>query len=481
MPRSYRSTRLVRRFNFSGTILHWPCVPCVTFEYLIGLLRCELKVTPNTSAKIVHILLRGRKLLAASPVGVVALVALAASGCGQTHRAVAASAPPPPVRPPKVGLDQHIPFRAAWNVSKVSRAGDEVFQARLVPANGSTGGVPGEMQMTGLGFPFVGLHDGHLLTGPGVDHRWDYQQNEYETSFRFTGTRLGLSVFSTGGKWRALVDGVQVGGSAPRSAGGSLAYHVLDLDFSGGSSARARTITFEMSGGVWLAGIETDSASDRISLPARSSSNTPSVYWLGDSYVVGSGAQYPGFDDLVHVASRRAGLSNVTVDALGGTGYVKRNEIVEFPNYLQRARLNLRPGRASPDLIVVGGSINDDVYSVEQVRSAAAALYAYLARALPKAKVVVVPFTDDYPVPSSVEHAIDGVLAAARAAPNVIGVLNLPAQVQAERSSVPVARLSSELASKAVPYHPSPAAHELYGQIIGRFIAAVVRQHHLGG
>lgn len=335
--------------------------------------------------------------------------------------------------------------------------------------------------MTGLGFSYFGSHDRHLLAGPGVDHPWEAQNNEYEVSFRFTGSELGLSVFSTGGVWKVLVDGVAVGGGAPRSAGSSYAYHVLDLDFSGPGGARSRTITFELNGGAWLSSIGTGSASDLISPPARPRSSTPSVYWLGDSYVAGAGAQYPGFNDLAHVASRQAGLANVTVDALGGTGYMKSNPAAKFPNYLARARLNLRTGRATPDLIIVGGSINDDIYSVAQVQSAASALYAYLARALPKAKVLVVPFTDDYPVPSPVQHAIAGVLAAARAAPNVIGVLNLAAQVLAQRPNEPVARLASTLESKAVPYHPSTAAHELYGQIIGRFISKTLRQHPLGG
>lgn len=356
-----------------------------------------------------------------------------------------------------------------------------MFQARLRPSNTAAGGETRYLQMTGLGFPFVGTEGGRSYAGPGVDHRWDFQNNEYEVSFRFTGERLGLSVLSTGGQWRVLVDGAVVGGNAPRSAGSSYAYHVLDLDFYRASGDRSRTITFQLSGGAWLAGIGTGQASDVVSSPAPAPQRDPSVYWLGDSYVVGAGARYPGFNDLVHVASRQAGLTNVTVDALGGTGYLKSNPAAKFPNYLARARLNLRTGRATPDLIVVGGSINDDVYSSEQVRSAAAALYAYLARALPNAKVVAIPFTDAYPVPSPVQHAIDGVLAAARAAPNVIGVLDLPAKVLAQRGNESVARLSTTLASTIVLYHPSPAAHRLYGQIIGRFIAEILRQHQLSG
>jgi hypothetical protein len=389
----------------------------------------------------------------------------------------AASAARPP--DPTVGVDQGAPIRAWWGVTKVSRTGDEVFQARMTPANAAAAGRTTRVQMTGLGFPVVQSHDGHFLAGPAVDQRWDAQNNQYEVSFQFTGKQVGLSVFSTGGKWRALVDGVPVGGNAPRSVGSSYAYHVLDLDFSSVGGAHVRTVTFQLSGGAWLAGIGTDAATARVTPPPSRRSAVPSVYWLGDSYVAGAGAQYPGFNDLVHVAGRQAGLSNVTVDALGGTGYLKSNQPAKFPNYLARAKLNLRAGRATPDLIVVAGSINDDIYSVAQVQAAASALYAYVARALPKAKVIVVPFTDDYPVPAPVLHAIDGVLAAARAAPNVIGVLDLPARVVAQRPNVPAARLTATLASTTVLYHPSPAGHKLYGEIIGRFIARLIRQQRL--
>jgi lysophospholipase L1-like esterase len=438
----------------------------------------------RTYAKIAQILPRGRKLFTASPAGAAVLLAALlvsiGSGCGESQPTVAA--PSAAVAPaPKIGVDRHIPLRAWWNVTTVSRSGDEVFDARLSPSNGAPVDQPRYVQMTGLGFAYVGSQGGHSYTGPGVDHPWDFANNEYQVSFKFTGDRLGLLVLSTGGRWRVLVNGSVVGGSASRSAGSSYAYHVLDVDFSGAGGARSRTITFQLARGAWLAGIGTDEASDSVSLPARSHLDRPSVYWLGDSYVLGSGARDQGFDDFVHVAAERAGASNVTVDALGGTGYRKSNPAAKFPDYLARARLNLRAGRATPDLIVVGGSINDDVYSEEQVRSAAAALFAYLARAVPKAKVAVVPFTYAYPVPPSVQHAIDGVLAAARSAPNVVGVLDLPARVLAQSANQPVARVSARLASTTVQYHPSPAAQQLYGEMIGEFLAEILRQHFANG
>jgi lysophospholipase L1-like esterase len=407
-----------------------------------------------------------------------ALATMASAGCGNAQR-TAAAAPTTQATPVQVGVDMHIPLRAWWKVVDVSRSGDEVYQARLSPANAAAGHQTRYVRMTGLGYPYVGSMGGHPYAGPEVDHQWDSQNNEYGVSFRFSGTRLGLIVLSTGGQWQARVNGAVVGGASPRSAGSSYAYHILDLDFSGAEPARSRTISFQLSGGAWLSGIGTDSASDQISPPPAPRSDTPSVYWLGDSYVAGAGARHPGFDDLVHVASRQSGLTNVTVDALGGTGYRRTNLVAKFPDYLTRAKKNLRAGRATPDLIIVGGSINDGIYSVEQVRAAASAVYRYLARAVPRAKVIVVPFTDNYPVPGPVQHAIEGVTEAARSAPNVIGVLDLPAQVLAQRGSGSVAGLDARVASKTVAYHPSAAAHRLYGEIIGRYIANVVRQRGL--
>jgi lysophospholipase L1-like esterase len=424
-----------------------------------------------------------RRCVATSPVRVLVLVGMtvviASSACGSTD-GIPVAARSSSVAVPKVGVDLDIPLTAWWSVAGVVRSGDEVFTARLNPADRAARYGPRYMQMTGLGWPYVGSEGGHAYAGPEVDHQWELQNNEYEVAFRFTGTRLGLVVLSSGGQWRARVDGVAVGGSAPRSAGSSYAYHVLDLDFSRSGPARSRTITFQLSGGAWLSGIGTGAGSDRVSAPA-SRAATPSVYWLGDSYVAGGGARHPGFDDLVHVASQQAGLRNVTIDALGGTGYLKTNPVAKFPAYLTRAKKNLRPGRARPDLIIVAGSINDGIYSTQQVRSAASRLFAYLARAVPKAKVVVVPFTDGYPIGTPVQHSIDGVLAAARSAPNVLGVLNLPAQVMAQRGNTSVATLGSRLFSTTVKYHPSPAGHKLFGEIIGRFIAKLLVQRRSAG
>ena len=73
-----------------------------------------------------------------------------------------------------------------------------MFQARLRPSNTAAGGETRYLQMTGLGFPFVGTEGGHSYAGPGVDHRWDFQNNEYEVLFRFTGEQARFVSFEHG-------------------------------------------------------------------------------------------------------------------------------------------------------------------------------------------------------------------------------------------------------------------------------------------
>ena len=95
----------------------------------------------------------------------------------------------------------------------------------------------------------------------------------------------------------------------------------------------------------------------------------------------------------------------------------------------------------------------------------------YLRRVVPAAHVVVVTFASAYPVPGPEAAANQGILTAADAAPNVVGVLDLPARVDTLAGAAGAERQSGALESKTVKYHPSEAGHRLYGQIIGTFLA----------
>ena len=382
-------------------------------------------------------------------------------------------------RLPQVAVDRDITLRAWWDLTNVSTTGDEVFQARLSPSNGAPVDHSRYVQMTGLGFAYVGSQGGHSYAGPGVDQPWDLANNTYQVSFKFTGERLGLLVSSPGGRWRVLVDGSVAGGIRP--LGGQLI--CVPRARRGLLRRRWRAVAddhVQLSRGAWLAGIGTDAASDSVSPPATSYENRPSEYWLGDSYVMGSGARDQGFDDFVHVASEQAGVSNVTVDALGGTGYRKSNPAAKFPDYLARARLNLRAGRATP---ISSSSAVDHRRCLQRGAGPfgrRCTVCVSRARGAP-GEGCRRPIHRRVSRSIAVEHAIDGVLAAARAAPNVIGVLNLPEQVLARSGNQPVARLSVSLASTTVEYHPSPAAQKLYGEIIGQFLTKIIRRWRVKG
>ena len=158
---------------------------------------------------------------------------------------------------------------------------------------------------------------------------------------------------------------------------------------------------------VYFSSLQVGDGSRRVSLPPVSHPAPPTTYWVGDSYVAGGGSTYPGFDDLAHLASIASRAADVTVDALGGTGYARSNSAAAFPPYLPRQQLPRRPP-STPPTHRRRRSIDDAVFSGGRVRHAAAALYAYLRHALPEVPVVVVTFASSYPTPRGEAQANAG-------------------------------------------------------------------------
>ena len=398
-------------------------------------------------------------------IAAVMAIYLALSGCGSTHAVQAADRAPAPT----VTVDHQLDEPAQWHSPKVSRSSDGGFTARLSPATSSGSGAasgPIEVSLGGLGWPRTGEGFGQQpYVGPGVLSRWTGDAETYTVSLTTSAKHVTAVVWNVEGRFQVRVGLTAVG--VPRLIGTANHHHDIDVDFA--TSAR-RTITFELAGEVYFSGLKVGGGSTQVSPPSEPDP-PPTTYWLGDSYVAGGGSTYPGFDDLAHLASSRAGLTDVTVDALGGTGYVRTNAAAHFPSYLARARLNLGGARARPQLIVVGGSINDAVFSATRVKRAAATLYAYLKRVLPQAHLVVVTFASGYPTPGAEAAANQGILAAARAAPNVVGVLDVPARIDALAGTAGAERRSGALESRTIAGHPSEAGHQLYGRIIGTFLA----------
>jgi lysophospholipase L1-like esterase len=387
--------------------------------------------------------------------------ALASASCGSDHDA----APAAPARAAtaagvRIAAASDLAGLQAWGRPVVS-GGRHAYVATFRPAGSGAAAASGpapRARLAGIGYPVQGTAGGTTYVGPGVAAAWtNIAHGQYTVTVAHRGRWLGLRLWSRGGQWRAKVDGRYVD-PKPRPVGAGYAYRTVGLDFGRAHPSTRHVVTFELSGGAWLAGILAGKG-DELALPSRPKG--PSVYWLGDSYFAGGGARYPGFSDLVHRASARLGFQDVTVDALGGTGYVHDNVPAKFDDYLTRAQTNLAKGRAQPDVIVIGGSINDIDQDPRKVGAAARRLYAYLGRAVPEAKVYVVVFTPRFPVPANFAALDRAVLGAAAASPNVAGALDLPARM---------ARTARGL--QGANGHPTQTGHDRYGRLIADFIRA---------
>jgi hypothetical protein len=405
------------------------------------------------------------------------LCVVAVAGCGQqTHLGIHdlrlhhRNPGPAAADEAHAAVDDGGQAETAWTVSRIHDDSIGILNSTAA-GHGSTVRV----RFSGLGWPIFGTEAGRRIVGPGLDQPYTLVDNAYSVSVGYSGRQLSLMVWSHGGSWTADVDGSKVTG-APQSVGSSYASHTLDLRFK---TAQRRTITFNLSGGAWVEGLELGPGHPHTWLPARPAG--PAVYWLGDSYSVGSGATYPGFDDLVHIASARARLGEVAIDALGGTGYVRANTIAKFPDFSTRAHLNLGQHALRPPWIVIAGSINDSSYSPAQVGLAAAGLYAYIRKVSPGSKVIVVPFASGYPESAGEEGVDQAVVAAADQAPNVVGVLDLPKEVESLTGRIALVRKGGGLVSKRIAFHPSQAGHRLYGRLIGTFLRHCIATVGSGG
>lgn len=312
-----------------------------------------------------------------------------------------------------------------------------------------------ELALEDVGFVGGGFSKGRPWVGPGVDIAYTKKTHgQYTVSSRITAREIGLEVWSTGGSWRAIVDGKLVQ-RTPVPVGRANAYHTLWLRFP---DDRTRTVSWELSGGAWVAGVTNGiGASATLPTPAH---RQPQVYWIGDSYSRGTGARHPGFDDLLHVVKDRLRVATVTIDALSGTGYVKNNPERGYPSFPARAEAVLRSGRVHPDVVVVAGSINDAHIAAAKARAAAARVFAAVRAAAPTARIVVIPFTTSYPSPRWLRPSIRGVAAAARAAKT--SYFDLPAAAADATKSTKGLQGSDG--------HPTAKGHALYGRLIARYL-----------
>ncbi|MGY1743488.1 MULTISPECIES: SGNH/GDSL hydrolase family protein [unclassified Blastococcus] len=108
---------------------------------------------------------------------------------------------------------------------------------------------------------------------------------------------------------------------------------------------------------------------------------SPVAVFLGDSYTVGLGGQ-----GYVTLAAEELGWS-ARGAGQSGTGYVARGVAYWMEPFGGRVD---EVAAARPDVVVVQGSTNDVGQAPDEVRAAAADLFAELAQALPDSRLVVV-------------------------------------------------------------------------------------------
>lgn len=269
-----------------------------------------------------------------------------------------------------------------------------------------------------------------------------------------------------GGQFRWRVDGEYVTSLAPVSVGGGSAYVTQSLDFTA-DGPKWRLVQMENYHGNHFSRLNIG-ATDMIALPPPIM--TPSLYCLGDSFFDGSYGEQKGFEDMVHILAARLGTENVTVDALGGTGYWKTNGA--FANYATRIGDNLDALGFAPDIIVIGGSINDQGFGAQLLQDQATSVLATLKQKAPKAKVFAFLFGEKFTQIGQLTNPIAGVKAACAAAG--VPVLDLSLELTGTGDVVAPASSGTRdvmLTSAADP-HPTAVAHQLYAARMAQFIQA---------
>lgn len=240
----------------------------------------------------------------------------------------------------------------------------------------------------------------------------------YEIEFDYYGTGLALNTIGLQAtySYQVYVDGLPVSATPlamdPAHTGNSYGQYA-SLTWG---TAKLRRIRFRMPSNIALKGIRVGLA-DSLS-PAKKSATK--VFVLGDSWVEATGADstFTGFSSSLGLLTGweiyRAGQA--------GTGYVNpaSGNFSAFGSSARRQPIK----DVKPDYLIVAGTSNDDANSAT-VGAAAAALYAAVATDTPNTKIIVVgPQLTGSTLPANRDAVRSAIIAAANAAPNVIGVID---------------------------------------------------------
>lgn len=282
------------------------------------------------------------------------------------------------VAAPKVG--------STANLSALTQAGLTKYYNPLVTPLSFTfdGGAPSRDRhnsTTQVAFPSVHYSSNGLGGNVGLDN--GMANNGWSASFVTDAPILAIGASYGGEPPNILVDGRRLfpGGVKGALAAGKQTWYTLDFTDAGGR--KARTISFQSYGNIYFAGVRVDGAS---SVSTASTQDSIRVAFFGSSIEVG-GNGFPVLSQPSYPVqvSQNLGWSYPLNAGLGGTGYI--NDCFGR-SYNYQAHL-ADVTSVSPDIVVVGGPINDGAgWSSSAITSAASNLFLALRSALPNAIII---------------------------------------------------------------------------------------------
>lgn len=254
-------------------------------------------------------------------------------------------------------IDQAASFRFAGGVA-TANPGQPLNQVSFPCVTISGAGTGGN----------VGLNDGHS------DYNWS-------ATFVTDAPKLAIGVSYNPTPANIIIDGRRLmPGGFQGSGGGNPAYYVLDFAAAGGR--KQRTITIEDYGNIAFAGVWVDAAS---TVAAPAPAHAIRAAFFGSSIECGGNA-FPLRGDLgwPAQAAKLLGWEDARNLGLGGTGYINSQGGSSL-NYAQ----HLADAVAiAPDVVVVGGPINDELQDPAVLKAAAVGFLGQVRTALPHALII---------------------------------------------------------------------------------------------
>jgi lysophospholipase L1-like esterase len=303
------------------------------------------------------------------------------------------------------------------------------------------------------------------------------QTGGFSVEFEFDGQKFDflLQGQPSPTQFRIWVDGqlVNTYGTVGPPSGGGLYYILVEFPSRGN-----RRIRIDMTNNTLWGGV-TAGPNDTMWPP--SSPLGPKVYFLGDSYVGGTGA-ISGLSAFWEMVSQGLGWRNVLTDGIGGTGYLKTNGANAL-KYRDRITTALIP--YAPDIVVVTGGINDvGNFTAAALGAEASLLYAQIKASLPNCKLIVLgnvkltgsPAQNDLDLRDALRTAATGVadvfidpIVTTAAGANTLGWFTGTGKV-----SAPTGTGNADIYLSSDGVHPSQAGHDYLGRRLAQAIAAAM-------